>query len=100
SQNIKARAKLEKEEEEAEAALKIAMARLARVRKQKRALKKKGDDLFARGMQSQEESGELMAEESSAVIDLQSLGCFDAIDWNSVYTDVPINRSSSRVTRH
>jgi large-conductance mechanosensitive channel len=52
SQNIKARAKLEKEEEDAEAALKLTIAHLTRVRKQKRALKKKGDDLFARGMQS------------------------------------------------
>jgi hypothetical protein len=97
---MKARAKLEKEEEDAEAALKLAIARLARVHKQKRALKKKGDDLFAWGMQSQEESGELIVEESSAVVDLQSMGYFDAIDWNSIYADVPIDGSSSGVARY
>ncbi|KAJ4029594.1 hypothetical protein NW761_013744 [Fusarium oxysporum] len=60
--NIKARVKLEKEEKQAEKALKAAMAKLARIRSQKRLLKKKGDKLFARGMQSQEESGNLQSE--------------------------------------
>ncbi|KAJ4235402.1 hypothetical protein NW760_004943 [Fusarium oxysporum] len=56
---MKARVKLEKEEEQAEKALEAAMAKLARICSQKCLLKKKGDKLFAWGMQSQEESGNL-----------------------------------------
>ena len=57
--NIKAYVKLEKEEEQAEKALKAAMAKLARIRSQKRLLKKKGNKLFTYRMQSQEESSKL-----------------------------------------
>lgn len=85
---MKARAKLEKEEEQAEKALEAAMAKLARIRSQKRLLKKKGDELFARGMQSQEESGELQ-DESVVISNAQSLGAVDMIDWNSILGDVP-----------
>ncbi|KAJ3530146.1 hypothetical protein NM208_g9455 [Fusarium decemcellulare] len=100
--NMKARAKLDKEEEEAEAALEAAMARLARIRKQRRSLKKKGDEIFARGMRSQEESGELR-DESLAVSEAQSLGAMDLLDWNSILGDVPfelVGDSSSGVAGH
>ncbi|KAF4467457.1 hypothetical protein FALBO_5670 [Fusarium albosuccineum] len=100
--NMKARAKLDKEEEEAEAALEAAMARLARIRKQRRSLKRKGDEIFGRGMRSQEESGELR-DESLAISEAQSLGAIDLIDWNSILGDVPfepVGDSSSGVVGH
>ncbi|KAF9772157.1 hypothetical protein IL306_010156 [Fusarium sp. DS 682] len=78
--NMKARAKLEKEKEETEAALEAAMAKLARIRKEKRSLKK-GDELFARGMRSQEES--------ATISEAQSLGAIDLVDWGSILGDVP-----------
>jgi hypothetical protein len=90
---MKERKKLEKDEQEAEEALEAAMARLARVRKMKRQLKQRGDELFARGMQSFEESVEpvVVREESEAISDAQAHGAFDLIDWNSVYADVPFD---------
>jgi uncharacterized protein with von Willebrand factor type A (vWA) domain len=101
---MKERKKLEKDEQEAEEALEAAMARLARVRKMKRQLKQRGDELFARGMQSFEESVEVR-EESEAISDAQAQGAFDLIDWNSVYADVPfdegiVGESSSGVAGH
>ncbi|KNA98077.1 hypothetical protein FOXG_18334 [Fusarium oxysporum f. sp. lycopersici 4287] len=101
--NMKARVKLEKEEEQAEKALEAAMAKLARIRSQKRLLKKKGDELFARGMQSQEESGELQ-DESVVISNAQSLGAVDMIDWNSILGDVPffepVDENPSEVAGH
>ncbi|KNB19296.1 hypothetical protein FOXG_22517 [Fusarium oxysporum f. sp. lycopersici 4287] len=100
---MKARVKLEKEEEQAEKALEAAMAKLARIRSQKRLLKKKGDELFARGMQSQEESGELQ-DESVVISNAQSLGAVDMIDWNSILGDVPffepVDENPSEVAGH
>ncbi|KAM6513218.1 hypothetical protein FALCPG4_015674 [Fusarium falciforme] len=70
--NIRRGKRLENEEAEAEAALEAAIARLARVRKQKRLLKARVDKAFARRLRSQEKSGELQVE-SIAVTEAQSL---------------------------
>lgn len=81
---MRERKKLEEEERQAEEALELAMARLARVRKQKRSLKEKGEELVVRGIRSLEESGELRSE-SLAVSQAQSLGAVDLIDWDAVW---------------
>lgn len=81
--NMRERKKLDDEEERAEEALELAMARLARIRKQKRRLKQKGDELFSRGVQSLEESG-VLHEESVSISEAHSMGAVDLIDWNAV----------------
>ncbi|KAL6352288.1 hypothetical protein LRP88_00600 [Fusarium phalaenopsidis] len=89
AKNIRERKRLEGEEAEAEAALEEAMAKLARIRKQKRLLKARGDEAFERGLRALEESGELR-EESSAVVEAHSFGAIDLIDWNAVGLDEPV----------
>ncbi len=72
------------EERKAEEALEEAMARLARVRKQKRLLKERGDALFRRGMESLRDAEQ---QESEAAVNVQSLGALDVIDWGAVLGD-------------
>lgn len=106
SKNMRERKRLESEELEAEEALEAAMARLARIRKQKRLLKKKGEDLVSRGLQGLEGSGVLAREEPAAVSEAASLGAFDLIDWNAVgleefsFPSAVVGESSSAGAAH
>lgn len=93
--------RLDKEEESAEellasrrAALRQAQAdldeslnRLERLRKQKRQLISKGNEMARLGLQSLDELEEEERRESDAVIEAQSLGAIDLIDWNAVSGD-------------
>lgn len=76
--------KIAKEEREAEEALEQAMARLARIRKQKRSLKDRGDKLFQRGILG---LGDDERDESEAVSDVQSRGALDVLDWEAILGD-------------
>lgn len=93
--------RLNKEEESAEellasrrAALRQAQAdldeslnRLERLRKQKRQLISKGNEMARLGLQSLDELEAEERKESDAVIEVQSLGGVDLIDWNAVAGD-------------
>ncbi len=116
--------KIERQEDDAEEALALAqekalkahreateaLARLTRLRKQKRLLRAREKELFDRGMQElDEEDGiaEVNADlpdfssidvahlESEAVGNALSVGAMDAIDWSVVLTEVPVEGTSS-----
>lgn len=75
-----------------------ALARLTRLRQQKRFLRDRGNDLFARGMEGLDELDQINSDlpdfgevdrgvlESEAVENAQSIGCFDVVDWNAVWS--------------
>lgn len=90
--------RLDQEEERAEeqmlkaqAELNEALARLARLRRQKRQLVTKGQQMTRLGLQSLDELEEEERRESEAVIDAQSLGAIDVLDWNAVFGDALLN---------
>jgi len=94
----KALVKIRDEEEKAEEQLAEVLARLQRLRKQKRLLKSRHDELFARGIQQLDEDDavdraetgledlslpEVSVLESEAAVNAQSVGAVDVIDWSS-----------------
>ncbi|KJK83615.1 hypothetical protein H634G_00847 [Metarhizium anisopliae BRIP 53293] len=90
--------RLDQEEERAEeqmlkaqAELNEALARLARLRRQKRQLVTKGQQMTRLGLQSLDALEEEERRESEAVIDAQSLGAIDVLDWNAVFGDALLN---------
>lgn len=87
SRNLSEQRRLEENERQAEEDLEVAMARLARIRKQKRSLRERGDALFEEGMSSLEDLEDPALAESNAVFDAQSLGAVGVIDWNSILPD-------------
>ncbi|KAF4339820.1 hypothetical protein FBEOM_6259 [Fusarium beomiforme] len=101
--------RLEQAEEEAEEKLlkaqqevNEAIARLSRIRRQKRILRERGIQSIVDGMNSS--AGDLIAqEEDAAVLDVQSFGGTDVIDWNMVFgslTSDVVGESSSGVVGH
>lgn len=84
---------MEDDIEKAEDELQKVLARLSRLRKHRRLLASRGDELFVRGMRElDEEDGvrtqeEAILEEQQAVGDAQSMGAFGVIDWTAVGLD-------------
>jgi len=72
---------------QAQASLNEALARLARLRRQKRQLVTKGQHMTRLGLQSLDDLENEERRESDAVIEAQSLGALDLIDWNAVTGD-------------
>ncbi len=60
------------------------LSRLMRIRRQKRLLRDKGLAMLERNLQSIEELEVAEREEVRAVVDVQSVGAVDVIDWSSV----------------
>lgn len=60
------------------------IARLTRLRKQKKMVVSKGHDMIRRGLRSLDELEEAERQEADAVIDVQSFGGFGVIDWSSL----------------
>ncbi|KAK2589469.1 hypothetical protein QQS21_012854, partial [Conoideocrella luteorostrata] len=71
--------------------------RLERLRRQKRQLLSKGNEMARLGLQSLDELEEEERRESEAVIDAQSSGALDVIDWNAMLGDGPDLFSSALV---
>ncbi len=75
-----------------------ALARLNRLRQQKRFLRDRGNELFARGMEGLDELDQINADlpslgepemqvlESEAVENAHSVGCFDVVNWEAVFS--------------
>ena len=73
-----------------------ALARLTRLRQQKRYLRDRGNDLFARGMEGLDELDQINSDlnsfgefdvqvlESESVENVQSVGGFGVVDWNAI----------------
>ncbi|KAG8417829.1 hypothetical protein J3458_005288 [Metarhizium acridum] len=76
---------------QAQADLDESLNRLERLRKQKRQLLSKGNEMTRLGLQSLDELDEEERRESEAVIDAQSLGAIDVLDWNAVFGDALLN---------
>ena len=69
---------------QAQADLEEALNRLVRLRRQKRQLVTRGNEMARLGLQSLDELEEVERQESEAVIDVQAMGGFGVIDWNAV----------------
>jgi hypothetical protein len=83
--------RLESEEEAAEESLlqlqrdlNERIARLTRLRKQKKALVTRGHEMISRGMRSLDELEAAEKDEAEAVIGVQAMGGFGVVDWNAV----------------
>ncbi|KID82168.1 hypothetical protein MGU_10519 [Metarhizium guizhouense ARSEF 977] len=76
---------------QAQADLDESLNRLERLRKQKRQLLSKGNEMTRLGLQSLDELDEEERRESEAVIDAQSFGATDVLDWNAVFGDALLN---------
>jgi hypothetical protein len=95
--------RLDREEQDAEEAFRLersalleaqkrldeSLARLDRIRRQKRLLLSKGGDMVRRGLASLDEMEETEREESSAVVDAQLSGALGVVDWNAVFLTLP-----------
>lgn len=85
--------KAQKAREKAEEDLSEVLGRLQRLRRQEEMWRKRGFELFERGMQEEDAVIENAASESSVVArqqcvgDLQSLGGFGVIDWDALGVD-------------
>jgi hypothetical protein len=63
-----------------------AIARLSRIRRQKRLLRERGVQAIVDGLSSVEaDESSAPQVESQAVVDVQSMGALDVIDWDSVF---------------
>lgn len=96
--------RLEREEQDAETAyraertalkaaqdrLDASLARLDRLRRQKRLLVSRGSDMTRRGLASLDEMEELEREETSAAAGAKDTGALDAVDWNAVFDTLPV----------
>lgn len=71
------------------------IARLTRLRKQKKMVVSKGHDMIRRGLRSLDELEEAERLEAEAAIDVQALGGFGVIDWSSL--EVPVEVPSPAV---
>lgn len=71
----------------AQADLDEALNRLERLRRQKRQLLTKGNEMARLGLQSLDELEERDRDESEAVIAVQAVGGFDVLDWNAMFGD-------------
>jgi hypothetical protein len=84
NKTISADKRLKDEEERAQEELDVILSRLMRIRRQRKVLRERGSELFARGVQSLDEMGgedEVLAvEEQSAVGDAQAAGAFGVVD--------------------
>lgn len=90
--------RLDREERDAEEAFRVertalleaqkrmdeSLARLDRIRSQKRLLFSKGGDMVRRGLASLDEVEAIEQQESLAVVDAQVNGAFGLIDWGGV----------------
>jgi hypothetical protein len=65
------------------------LARLDRIRRQKRSLLTKGTVMVQRGLASLDEVEEVERQESSAVMEAQASAAVDVIDWNAVLGVLP-----------
>jgi hypothetical protein len=79
-----------------------AIARLSRIRRQKRLLRERGVQAIVDGLSSVEaEEPSVPQVESQAVMDIQSMGAADVIDWDSVFDPSSfVGESSSGVVGH
>ena len=90
ARNNSAEAQVAADIERAEEALLEAMARLARLRKQRRLLKERGDSLVSRGVRDLDEADGVRSQEDAilaeqqAVGSAQALGAFGVIDWSAM----------------
>jgi hypothetical protein len=87
--------RLRREEEEAAALLQRlqresseALAKLERLRKQRESLVTRGSIMVKRGLQSLDELDESERAESEAVVEVQSFGHADVVDWNVIFSDL------------
>ena len=65
------------------------LARLDRIRTQKRSLLTRGTEMVRRGLASLDEVEEADRQESSAALEAQANGAFGVIDWNAVFETLP-----------
>jgi hypothetical protein len=76
--------------EKAEEVLTETLARLARLRRQKRVLRERGTELFSRGVREVDEvdgvrsQEEAILAEQQAIGDAQASGAVDMLDWSSI----------------
>jgi len=74
---------------EAQRRLDESLARLDRIRRQKRTLLSKGGDMVRRGLASLDEVEEMENRESNAVVEAQVNFAVDVVDWNAVFDTLP-----------
>jgi predicted transcriptional regulator len=65
------------------------LARLDRIRRQKRSLLTRGTEMVRRGLASLDEVEEAERQESSAALEAQVNGAFGVVDWGAVFDTVP-----------
>jgi len=102
---MEAQRKVDSDIEEAETNLTETLARLVRLRKQKKLLKERGSDLFVRGIRELDEvdgvrtQEEAILDEQQAIGEAQAAGAVDMLDWSSIL-DPSLDFSSSSVVAH
>ncbi|KAL2196648.1 hypothetical protein P885DRAFT_37161 [Corynascus similis CBS 632.67] len=74
---------------EAQQCMDESLARLDRIRRQKRLLLTKGRDMVRRGLASLDEVEEAERQESAASVEAQVNGAFGVVGWNAVFETVP-----------
>lgn len=90
TKNMEAQRKIDLDIEKAESALTETLARLVRLRKQKKVLKERGSDLFVRGIRDLDDIDGVRSQESAileeqqAVGEAQAAGAVDMLDWSSI----------------
>jgi uncharacterized membrane protein YccC len=72
---------------EAQRLLSESLARLSQLRARRAELEDRGKFMVRRGLESLDDLGDDSRAESEAVVDAQSHGALDAIDWNAVLSD-------------
>ena len=83
--------------EQAEKDLSEVLGRLQRLRRQEELLRKKGFELFERGMQEEDAAIAREASDAAVVVrqqcvgDLQSSGAFGVVDWDALDFDAPVS---------
>lgn len=78
--------RLQEAEEKAQEELDVLLNRLMRIRRQRKSLRDRGDELFARGVQSLDEmfdeETDLSVQEQSLAGDAQAMGAVGVTDWS------------------
>jgi hypothetical protein len=86
NQTMSADKRLQEDEEKAQEELDVILSRLLRIRRQRKSLRERGAESFARGVQSLDEmdaeEADLTVQEQSAVGDAQSMGAVGVVDWS------------------
>jgi type II secretory pathway component PulJ len=103
SRNLTAQQKLEADIEQAEGVLAETLARLARLRTQRRTLRERSSALFSRGMRDVDEADGVRSQEDALLAEQQAVGeaqlsgAVDMIDWSVILGSASDPVSSSAV---